>query len=164
MATLTATLPRTRRSKKSARNNSNQMSFPEFYYVKHIDNSRLKREVDPVRRRECYGLLGLGVLVFFFVLLFSWQHFQCVQFGYRIEQAKTQKASFEEWNHQLKLERASLADPQRIDYVARKQLGLVPPDPKQVIQVSSGDDLENSVLARNNIFLGAEKAGPSRRN
>ena len=62
MATLTATLPRMRRSKKSARTNSNQMTFPEFYYVKHIDNSRLKREVDPVRRRECYGLLGLGVL------------------------------------------------------------------------------------------------------
>ena len=164
MATLTATLPRTRRSKKSARTNSNQMSFPEFYYVKRIDNSRLKREVDPVRRRECYGLLGLSVLVFIFGLLFAWQHFQCVQFGYRIEQAKTQKASFEEWNHQLKLERASLADPQRIDYVARKQLGLVAPDPNQVIRVSNGDDLEDSVLARNDIFLGAEKAGPSRRN
>lgn len=164
MATQTATLPRMRRSKKSARANSNQMTFPEFYYVKHIDNSRLKREVDPVRRRECYGLLGLGVLAFFFCLLFSWQHFQCVQFGYRIEQAKAQKASFEEWNHQLRLERASLADPQRIDFLARKRLGLVAPDPKQVIRVSNGDDLENSVLARNNLFLGGEKAGPGRSN
>ncbi len=138
------------------------MSFPEFYFAKRIDNSRLKREVDPVRRRECYSLLALSVLVFFFGLLFSWQHFQCVQFGYRIEQAKTQKASFEEWNHQLRLERASLADPQRIDYLARKRLGLVPPDPKQVIRVTPEDESESSVLARNMVVLG-DKAATTRR-
>lgn len=138
------------------------MTFPEFYFAKRIDNSRLKREVDPVRRRECYGLLALSVLVFFFGLLFAWQHFQCVQFGYRIEQAKTQKASFEEWNHQLRLERASLADPQRIDYLARKRLGLVPPGPKQVIRVTPEDAQENSVLARNMMVLG-DKTATTRR-
>lgn len=163
MATLAATLPRTRRSRKTVRFNSNQMSFPEFYFAKRIDNSRLKREVDPVRRRECYGLLGLSVVVFFFGLLFAWQHFQCVQFGYRIEQAKTQKASFEEWNHQLRLERAALADPQRIDYLARKRLGLVPPDPKQVIRVTPEDEQDSSVLARNVLVLGGDRAGATRR-
>ncbi len=163
MATLVATLPRTRRPRKSARVSPNQMSFPELYFVKHIDNSRLKREVDPIRRRECYSLLCLSLLVFFFGLLFAWQHFQCVQFGYRIEQVKAQKAAMEEWNHQLRLERASLADPQRIDYLARKRLGLVPPDPKQVIRVAPGDESERSVLARNNLLLGEEKAGSSRR-
>lgn len=163
MATLAATLPRTRRPRRSARSNSNQMSFPELYFVKHIDNSRLKREVDPVRRRECYSLLCLSVVVFFFVLVFAWQHFQCVQYGYRIEQAKSQKASFEEWNHQLRLERASLADPQRIDYLARKRLGLVPPDPKKVIRVAPGDEEESSTLARNLPVLGGDKAGLSPR-
>jgi cell division protein FtsL len=163
MATLAATLPRTRRPRKSARSNSNQMSFPELYFVKHIDNSRLKREVDPVRRHECYSLLCLSVVVFFFVLVFAWQHFQCVQFGYRIEQAKTQKASFEEWNHQLRLERASLADPERIDYLARKRLGLVAPDPKRVIRLAPGDEAESSELARNMMILGGDKAGLGRR-
>ena len=131
---------------------------------KRIDNSRLVRLEAPGRWRELLKQLAVGGLLAGVTFAYAWQHFQCVQFGYRIEQAKTQKASFEEGNHQLKLERASLADPQRIDYVARKQLGLVAPDPNQVIRVSNGDDLEDSVLARNNIFLGAEKAGPSRRN
>ena len=90
------------------------------------------------RRRECFSLLGLGVLVFLFVLLFSWQHFQCVRDGYRIEQLKAQRAALEEWNHQLRLEQAALADPQRIDTLARKDLGMVSPSPQQVIQCGRG--------------------------
>jgi cell division protein FtsL len=125
------------------------MSFPELYFVKRIDNSSLRREVDPVRRRECYSLLGLGVVAFLFCLVFAWQHFQCVQYGYQIEQLKSQQQTLEQWNHQLKLEQASLTDPQRIDRLARKELGLVAPSPQQVIHMGSESEPESSVLARN---------------
>jgi cell division protein FtsL len=107
--------------------------------MKQIDNSRLRREVDPERRRECFSLLGLGILVFLSGLLFAGQHFQCVRNGYQIEQLKTERAAMEEWNHQLRLEQASLADPQRIDTLARRELGLVSPHPRQVIQVGGGE-------------------------
>lgn len=125
------------------------MSFPELYFVKRIDNSSLRREVDPVRRRECYSLLGLGIVAFLFCLVFAWQHFQCVQYGYQIEQLKAQQQTLEQWNHQLKLEQASLTDPQRIDRLARKELGLVSPSPQQVIRMGSDSEPESSVLARN---------------
>jgi Cell division protein FtsL len=72
-----------------------------------------------------------------------------VQYGYRIEQLKAQKATMEEWNHQLRLEHASLADPQRIDLLARKELGLASPTPAQVIRVGSEGEPRSSVLARN---------------
>ena len=128
-------------------------SFPEFYFVKHIDNSRLLREVDREKRRECFSLLGLGILVFLFGLLLAWQHFQCVRNGYQIEQLKSERGTLEEWNHQLRLEQASLADPQRIDTLARKELGLVPPSAQQVIQVGGSDAAppanENPEWARN---------------
>ena len=155
MATSAATSSRARRRTK--RNTSPaQKSFPEFYFVKHIDNSRLAREVDPVRRRECYGMLGLGVLAFTFMLVFAWQHFQCVQYGYRIEQLKTQKATLEQWNHQLRLEQASLADPQRIDRLARHELGLASPAPQQIIRVGPDGEPGESVLARNVPAMGGE--------
>jgi cell division protein FtsL len=77
----------------------------------------------------------LGILVFLFGLLFAWQHFQCVRNGYQIEQLKAERGALEEWNNQLRLEQASLADPQRIDTLARKELGLAPPSAEQVIQV-----------------------------
>ncbi|HTS71865.1 MAG TPA: cell division protein FtsL [Terriglobia bacterium] len=121
--------------------------------MKHIDNSRLVREVDMERRRECFRLLGLGVLVFLFVLLFAWPHLQCIRHGYQIEQLKAEYATLEEQNHQLRLEQAALTDPERIDTLARAGLGMVSPRPHQVIRVGeaapASDDLEPPVLARN---------------
>ena len=134
MATAAITLPKTRRRPRNVPA-AGRANFPEFYFVKHIDNSRLVREVDVERRRECFSLLGLGVLVFLFVLLFAWQHFQCVRNGYQIEQLKTESASLEEQNHQLRLEQAALVDPERIETLARTRLGMVTPSPQQVIPV-----------------------------
>lgn len=152
MATAAVTLPKTRRRPRNVPA-AGRATFPEFYFVKHIDNSRLVREVDVERRRECFSLLGLGVLVFLFVLLFAWQHFQCVRYGYQIEQCKAEHAALEEQNHQLRLERAALADPERIDTLARSQLGMVTPNPQQVIQVgrpeSGSEAFGNPELARN---------------
>jgi cell division protein FtsL len=150
MATAAVTLPRPKRRPRN-QPAAGRARFLDVYFVKRIDNSRLRREVDPEKRRECFSLLGLGILVFLFVLLFAWQHFQCVRDGYQVEQLKTQRAALEEWNHQLRLEQASLADPQRIDTVAREELGLASPGPHQVIRMDepSGITEERTELARN---------------
>jgi cell division protein FtsL len=66
-------------------------------------------------------------------LLLASQHFQGVRYGYQIEQLKAERTALEEWNRQLRLEQASLADPQRIDTLARRKLGLTPPKPEQVV-------------------------------
>ena len=91
--------------------------------------------MDREKRRECFGVLGLAVLVFLVSLVIAYQHFQCVRYGYRIEETKAQRGAQEEWNHQLRLQQASLADPQRIDTLARKELGLSAPSPQQVIRL-----------------------------
>jgi cell division protein FtsL len=146
------TLPKTRRRLRSTPTGG-RASFPDFYFLKQIDNSRLVREVDVERRREFLSLLGLGVLVFSFLLLLAWQHFQCVRYGYQIEQLKADYATLEEENHQFRLEQASLADPQRIDTLARTQLGMVTPDPQQLIRMgateSAASAVDNPELARN---------------
>lgn len=149
MATITATLPR-RRGRPRNRPAAGR-GFPDLYVVKRIDNSRLRREVDPAKRRECFTLLGLGVMAFLFLLLFAWQHFQCVQYGYQIEQLKSQRASLEQWNHELRLEHAALSDPERIDTLARQELGLVVPAPQQVIRLGTDGrpSTDGSVLAHN---------------
>lgn len=130
---------------------SGRMTLPVILCVKRIDNSRLRREVSPQRRRECYGLLVLCLAVFVLFLSIAWQHFQCVRYGYEVEQLKSQRSAMEEWNHQLRLEQASLADPERIDALARKELGLVTPSARQVIYVGPGQELaaDGSEFARN---------------
>jgi cell division protein FtsL len=152
MATVAIALPKPkRRSIKSPA--GGRATLPDIYFVKRIDNSRLVRKVDLERRREYLSLLGLGVLVFCFVLLFAWQHFECVRHGYQIEQLKAECASLEKQNHQYRVEQAALADPKRIDTLARTQLGMVDPGPGQLIQVGgpmpAAGALEPPVLARN---------------
>lgn len=132
MATAAITLPR-----RTPRNQpvAGRAPLPEIYFVKAIDNSRLRREVDRSKRRQCFCLLGLGVLGFIFVFLYAHQHFQRLRYGYQIEQLKADRASLEEWNRQLRLEQARLADPQRIDALARRQLGLVPAGARQLVDL-----------------------------
>jgi cell division protein FtsL len=138
MATATVTLPRARRRPRN-QPAAGRARFSEIYFVKYIDNSRLWREVDSEKRRECFSLLGLGILIFLFGLMFALQHFQCLRNGYQLEELKAERAALEEWNHRLRLEQASLADPQRIDKLARHRLGMVPLSPRQVIQVGGAD-------------------------
>jgi cell division protein FtsL len=133
MATVAVTLPRARRRPQLA--GAGRPAFPEIYFVKQIDNSRLEREIDRGKRRECFLLLGVAGLVLSFTMIFAWQHFRCLQNGYQIEELKKQRAILEESSHRLRLEQAALADPQRIDTLARTELGLASPAPRQVVPV-----------------------------
>jgi cell division protein FtsL len=85
--------------------------------------------------------------------MFAWQHFQCVRYGYQVEQLKAERANLEEQNHQLRLDQAALADPQRIDTLARARLGMVSPGPQQVIRLGDPNPAavapESPELARN---------------
>lgn len=135
MATVAVNLPG---AKRRPRNQpvTGRASYPEIYFVKHIDNSRLEREVDIAKHRECFSLLGLGTIAFLFIMLFAWQHFECVRYGYQIQTLMKKQAAMIEWNHALKVEFASLSDPQRIDNAAT-ELGLVSPNANQIIQVQN---------------------------
>jgi len=162
MATAAATLPKPRRRPANPLA-AGRASFPEVYFTKHIDNSRLVREVELEKWREYFNLLGLGILVFVSVLLFSWQHLKCVQDGYEIEGLKKQHIELQEWNRQLRLSEAGLADPQRIDTLARRD-GMVSPNPRQVIQWSGvgeppGQEPENAQYARNSSTVADGSAG-----
>jgi cell division protein FtsL len=106
----------------------------EVYFVKHIDNSRIVREVDGTKRRECYAVVGLVAVAFALLFAYAWQHFQCVRYGYLIEQLRQQKHALAEGNRGLRLQEASLEDPQVIDVEARTELGLREPDPTQVLR------------------------------
>ncbi len=109
---------------------------PEIYFSKPIDNSRLVKIEDPRRGREMkqFGL-ALGCL-FLLVMTFAWQHFKAIEYGYKIEALRTQRTELTEMNHALRLEEASLRDPERIDQLARK-MGLQSPQAGQVIRMDS---------------------------
>ena len=113
---------------------------PEIYFSKAIDNSRLVKVEDPRRNREMKQFGTALACLFLLVFTYAWQHFKAIEYGYQIESAKRELSERIEMNHALRLEDASLRDPERIDVLARR-IGLVPPEPGQVIRldVASGD-------------------------
>jgi cell division protein FtsL len=108
----------------------------EIYIVKQIDNSRLKKELDYERTKECLLIMTLGVLCLLIFLLLAWQHFQLVRDGYENQALKKDLSEAVEINRQLKLERASLRSLHRIDHIAKTQLGLRPPSYSQIVVLS----------------------------
>lgn len=135
MATLTATMPQVRRPRNAPAAGRNPL--PEVIYLKWIDNSRLRREVDGATRRRCYRLLPVVIALFSLGMAYALQHFQCVKYGYEIERLKQEKQQLQEANRRLRLEQAALTDPQRINDLAREKLGLAPTSPSQRIRAEA---------------------------
>jgi cell division protein FtsL len=120
---------------------------PEVYFTKAIDNSRLVKVEDPRRAREMRQF-GIALLcLFLFVMAYAFQHFKAIEYGYKIESLKSERQSLVEMNRALRLEEASLRDPERIDRMAR-ELGLESPQAGQVVRIETAlPESSGSVVA-----------------
>src|ERR1700739_4111664 len=126
---------------------------PEIYFSKAIDNSRLVKLEDPRRNREMKQFGTALACLFLLVFTYAWQHFKAIEYGYQIESAKRDFSALTEMNRALRLEDASLRDPERIDLLARG-MGLVPPEPGQVIRMDAAPaEAQVPVMASNTPVL-----------
>src|ERR1700730_6143157 len=131
----------------AARPNTLWTGTTEIYFTKAIDNSRLVKVEDARRNREMKQFCTALACLFLLVFTYAWQHFKAIEYGYQIESAKRELSERTEMNHALRLEDASLRDPERIDVLARR-IGLVPPEPGQVIRMDAASaDAQAAVMA-----------------
>jgi cell division protein FtsL len=130
----------------SSRRNSCWLGTPEIYFRKNIDNSRLVKVEDPRRAREMRHFGMALCCLFLLVMGYALQHFRAIEYGYKIEALRSQRDGLTEMSHALRLEEASLRDPERIDVMARK-LGMQPPDPGQVFSMDADGDAASPVMA-----------------
>jgi cell division protein FtsL len=120
---------------------------PEVAFTKHFDNSRLVKANDPVRVRQMRIFAAAGTVLFSLVMIYGLQHFSAIEGSYRVEQEKQQLDQAREENRQLRLKEAELSQPGRIDGLAHK-MGLVAPQPGQVVEANAHSDNNASVLAQ----------------
>ena len=78
------------------------------------------------------GLAIIGLL-----LLFVWERVDIVRVGYRIEQLKTHKVVLQREQDELRVTVSALTAPDRIARAATEKLGMVPPQPGQVVMVNA---------------------------
>jgi len=124
----------------------------QFHTLKRIDNSRLVRNVEPVRLRGFYRTAGLGAVIAAFLMMYIYQHFQCIDLSFQLEDLKSKQTQSMAMNSELRLEIEGLRDPRRIDVIARRQLGLTQPMPTQVQEYDtpSGAEVAAARYARSN--------------
>ena len=124
----------------------------QFHTLKRIDNSRLVRNVEPVRLRGFYRTAGLGAVIAVFLMMYIYQHFQCIDLSFQLEDLKSKQTQSMALNSELRLEIEGLRDPRRIDVIARRQLGLTQPMPTQVQEYDapSGAEVAAARYARSN--------------
>jgi cell division protein FtsL len=66
-------------------------------------------------------------------LLYVWLRLQVVHMGYVLATTTKLQNQLEQENRELKVEMATLTSPERLQAMARRRLGLAPPQKGQVI-------------------------------
>ena len=111
----------------------------QYHTVKRIDNSRLLRPTPKARLNDFWRRVAAGAAMAACLLMYAWQHFECIQIRYELEQLQSTRAQAAELNQQLHVEDATLRAPGRIDNFARQHLGLTVSVPGQTLPVEASD-------------------------
>src|SRR5262249_52622412 len=110
-------------------------------FDKRINNATVHRTVDVQQRRQYALLTLLATLFVVALLLYGWQQYRWIRLGYDIVDVQKKKDDLLEYQHQLILERNTLARDDRIDSIARNELGMVLAQPGQIVTVKTDDPL-----------------------
>lgn len=89
-----------------------------------------------VGRKRWRRNLGAALLAFVLVIValaHVWLRLQVIQMGYVLSTTSKLQNQLEQEQRELKVELATLMSPDRLEAMARKRLGLAPPEKGQVI-------------------------------
>ncbi|MGB5745820.1 MAG: cell division protein FtsL [Desulfobacterales bacterium] len=94
----------------------------------------------PKKRKQRNPKVTVACLLLMFafmaeLLFYTWCRVQYVRVKYEIQEQTTKTQKLSAMQDNLKIELARLKSPQRIAKIARTQLGLVTPTPKQTIVI-----------------------------
>ena len=85
------------------------------------------------RRRQNLAVALLALCLVGVVLLHVWLRLQVVHMGYVLSTTSKLQNRLEQERRELTVELATLTSPDRLEAMARKRLGLTPPEKGQVI-------------------------------
>jgi cell division protein FtsL len=88
--------------------------------------------------RSLKSVAGYLLLLSIFIaelLIYTWCRVQYVQVGYQITKETARQQQLLALRDKLRIEHARLKSPQRIAKIAREQLGLITPNPDQVVEL-----------------------------
>lgn len=101
---------------------------------KPIDNAHIVRERDRQRFRELFAVLGLGIPVGLFLLLFAWQNLQVIRLGHEATSLQNQRKQIENERKLLQFQLDRLTSLHAVEEKAAA-LGFERTDPRAIVMV-----------------------------
>jgi cell division protein FtsL len=135
---------------------------------KPIDNSRVVRQVDPRSRREIWLLILLVAVLAAGLGLYAWPALEIRRAGQASVELYREKERLIEEKRKLQLEKAALENLGRVEAIATRDLGLMPPAPEQSVivevprAVPPGTNVAGSGHPRREARVGAPDAPAAR--
>jgi len=131
--------------------NEDPFGIPQFpnedvyLYIKHIDNSRVLREVDPAARKVCWRLIGSSFAFAVLVIGLLLPSLNQLMAGYRMEALRQERQRLELDRASLELAETKLLSPARLEELARMQR-FVDPAPEAVVYLDGNKS--DQILAK----------------
>src|SRR5580658_9550292 len=116
-----------------------------YLYIKHIDNSRILREVDPAARKVCWRLIGSSFAFAVLVIGLLLPSLNQLMAGYRMEALRQERQRLELDRASLELAETKLLSPARLEELARMQR-FVDPAPEAVVYLDANKS--DQILAK----------------
>ena len=110
-------------------------ALPREWFGASIRNDSLKREKALFRPRSILVYLIVVALALLALLFYVWQGVQVIRMGYEIDQLRRAHLSLQAERGRLEVELASLENLAAVETVAMRDLGMVYPEPGQVVVV-----------------------------
>jgi cell division protein FtsL len=123
-------------------------AFPNedvYFYVKHIDNSRVLREADPAARQICWRVIGSSFAFAVVVIALLLPSLNRLMAGYKMEALRQERQRLELDRASLELAETKLLSPARLEQLARMQR-FVDPAPEAVVYLDANKS--DQILAK----------------
>jgi cell division protein FtsL len=127
------------------------MEALDYAISKDVRNNQIVREIDYSRQRDLWRWAWIGSVILALVVYSSWQHFELLRHGYRVEQMERARKQEVEINRHLRLQIQTLKAPQRIAAIATSQLRMVEPTSAEAVVLERAVAVEppsKSIVAR----------------
>jgi len=103
-----------------------------FIHTDFLSRQKGRRDTDESARDFVYMIfMGLLIMTAFFVFL--WVRIYFLEIGYRISSAHRTGEELQQINKKLKIERAALSAPSRLELIATNKLGMKIPRNDQMV-------------------------------
>lgn len=119
-----------------------------YFFVKHINNTAVIRQADPVAERASWSMIGAAAAVAVIVIAMLMPKGYGVLAGYQIQALRQEQARLTADRARLEVQEATLMSPERMAELAKQQQYVDPPSDHVVFLEGKNSDTKFASISK----------------